>query len=184
VLPARFAGYAKLGGTHSIEETETMTRIVAPYWNMIRISGGMALASLTSVSALALSLLYGTGTLLIKGLQKIIHIIKGTAIDDEKHKTSKRLNSLSAALLVLYPLNLMTIVIQLMDLKAIKSFYWQWLLNPVLVLAMAMVVVWTKKNWRFQHLAGQKIRSSLNSVLMVGLVFSFFYWELYALWLL
>lgn len=182
VLPARFAGYAKLGGTHSIQETEALTRIVAPYWDLIRISGGTAIASLTAVSAIALSLLYGTGTLLINGIQMIIKKIKGTG--DERDQKFKRFNALSTALLVLYPLNVITIVLQLMALKAIKSFYWQWLLNPVLILAMTIVMVWMVKNWRFQNLAGKKIRAFLNGVLMAGLIFSFFYWELYALWLL
>jgi len=183
VLPEAFAAYAKLGGTYAIEEREGLTKIVAPYWDMIRISQERAVATLTAISAIAFSMLYGTGTLLVNGIQKISQRAK--EIGDGRDNKYKRFNRLSAALMVLYPVNVITIIFQLMSLKEQKEFYWQWFLNPIFILAMGVLIFWVIKNLYSQQLTrGQKIRIFITILLMTGLIFSFFFWELYALWLL
>lgn len=169
----------------SVEENTKYFRLIMPYGDLLRISGPTALASLSILAFFALGAIYALLTLLFGGLI-VSRLQKRRTIKAEQieaAKTLRRWNYLSCSLILLFVSNSLVLISRLINYTPSANLIWQYLLYGLIAVAALMsLLALLRQVLSRKTIRQERAKAVFTIVLLCGLLFTYFYWQLHALW--
>lgn len=161
-------------------------RVQMLYTDYLQLSGADLWARILGIISLFGGALYGTVTLLVGGL--ILRPLRNRRLRKRQmcaiERPWRRWNYLSCLTLVLFLSNLLLLVTQLMFFQTKASYYWQLILTAILLVCMFGLAL------RFFFLKNipesrwERAKVAVTWGLLMGVLFTGIYFQLYSFWTL
>ena len=159
-------------------------RIQMAYMDIIRVEPASLLILLILAGGLLLGAVYGLLTLLGTGIAALWRRRKKPAAQI-KHSGYRKWNMLAAGALVLFVLNIVILVLQLMSFQPLWQYRWQPVLSAVLALVFIALLFILGKAVLSKSVPGKRrVQYGFTALFLAIALCANIYWQMYQFWAL
>lgn len=160
-------------------------RVQMAYFDMFEMTRSQTVFLFAVLGGGLLGAVYGLITLLVAFVKFLLRRRKQAALAVPGNRLYRKGNSIAAALLLLFPLNLILLTAQLMTFQPYGNYFWQFVLTTVIGISMiAALVLLIRGTLDKTEPRKKRIQYSFTGFFTAIALFTIAYWQMYQFWVL